>query len=64
MPNATMNESTAVRAAMPELLLRDGGQDAALEPDHAADESIDEDQQRELRPVLAQAEAHGLADTC
>ena len=41
-----------------ELLLRDRRQDAALHADHGADERVDDDQQRELPEVLAQAEAH------
>jgi hypothetical protein len=39
-----------------ELLLRDLGQDGALEAHHCADEGIDKDQQTELREVFAQAE--------
>ena len=41
-----------------EVLLGDRRQDASLHPDHRADEGIDEDEQRELREVLAQAEAN------
>ena len=46
------------------LLLGDRRQDAALHADHRADEGVDDDEQRELREVLAQAEAdvaHGAA---
>jgi len=39
------------------VLFRDRRQDAALEADHRADEGVDGDEQRELREVLAQAEA-------
>ena len=39
-----------------ELPLREEGQDAPLQADHRADERVDEDEQRELPPVLVQAE--------
>ena len=39
-----------------EVALADQRQDAALEPDHPADERVERDQQRELRCVRAQAE--------
>ena len=31
--------------------------DRSLQPDHAADKGVDENQQRELLPILAQAES-------
>ena len=31
--------------------------DCAFEPDHAADARVDQDEQRELRPVLTNAQA-------
>jgi hypothetical protein len=36
--------------------------DCALDSDHAADESIDQHEQRKLRPVRAQAESDAGAD--
>jgi len=36
-------------------LCRDERNNGALESDHAADAGIDEDEQRELRPILANA---------
>ena len=54
-----------------ELFRADQRDHRPLQPDHAADEGIDEDEQRELLPVLAQAEripapdrAEGLAPIC
>jgi hypothetical protein len=44
------------------LLLGDRGQDAALHPDHRADEGVDHDQQGELREVLAQPSAAARHD--
>src|SRR5207237_10850969 len=37
----------------------DGRQDAPLHADHRADESVADDEQRELRGVLAKAQANG-----
>ena len=44
-----------------ELLLGDRRQDAALHADHRADERVDDDEQRELREVLAKTQTHGAA---
>ena len=65
-PKTTMNDSTAALRRQVELVLGDRGQDRPLHAHHRADERVDEDEQRELRQVLAQAEprrrgAHGLA---
>ena len=46
-----------------ELLSADERNDGALEPHHAADEGVDEDEERELREVLPQPEAHGAGHT-
>ena len=51
-----MNERTAVARREVKLLLGDRRQDAAFHADHGADERIDDDEQRELREVLAKAQ--------
>jgi hypothetical protein len=43
-----------------ELLGADQRQDRALQADHAADEEVDGDEQRELRPVLPQPQPHPM----
>jgi len=43
-----------------EFLRPDERDNCSLQSHHAADESIDQDQKRELSPVLAQAEAGSL----
>jgi hypothetical protein len=50
--------------ADPELLGTDQGDDRALQAHHPAHERVDEDQQPELRPVLAQAEPNWLIERC
>src|SRR5207237_8070894 len=43
----------------PEVRLGDERDDGALEPHHRSDEGIDDDEQRELTPVGAEAETDG-----
>ena len=45
-----------------ELLFRNSRQDASLHAGHRADESIDNDEERELSGVLAQAQADAPMD--
>ena len=56
MPNATMNVSVDGERGEAELVLGEQRQDGAFLADHAADERVDADEQRELGEVLAQAE--------
>jgi hypothetical protein len=44
-----------------EVVLGDRRQDAPLHSDHRADECVDDNQERELREVLTQAEPNRLA---
>ena len=55
-PKVTMKERAIVRGGQAELVLGQQRHDRALDADHAADEGVDEHQQRELLPVVAQAE--------
>ena len=55
-PKLTMKETISVVEAMPNSSDADQRHDGSLDPDHAADEGVDQDEQRELRPVLAEAE--------
>ena len=57
-PKATTKARIAERRAQPEVLLADERQHAPLEPDHAADERVQPDEERELAGVRAQAEPH------
>ena len=47
-----------------ELFRADQRHDRALDPDHAADEGVDQDQQRELRPVLLEPKPDTYEAAC
>ena len=55
-PKLTMKETTSVVEAMPNSSDADQRHDRSFDPDHAADEGVDQDEQRELPPVLLEPE--------
>jgi hypothetical protein len=57
VPKTKMNESTAVFATSWNSSSGDRRQDGTLHPHHRADECVDDDEERELPEVLAQAES-------
>ena len=56
-PKLTMKETTSVVETDAELLGADQRHDRSLDPDHAADEGVDQDEQRELPPVLLEPQS-------
>ena len=54
-PKLTMKDDDERRRRDAEFLGADQRHDGALDADHAADEGVDQDQQRELGPVLPEA---------
>ena len=55
-PKLTMKETTSVVDAMPNSSAADQRHHGALDADHAADEGVDQHQQRKLPPVGLEAE--------
>ena len=55
MPNTTMKEKMAERAAIPNSVSAISGRMVRSKTDHAADEGVDEHQQGKLRPVTAKS---------